>query len=231
MKRSEINQIIRRAEEFFARHQFHLPVWSLWGREDWEQKIHQAREVIDCSLGWDITDFGSGDFHRRGLVLFTLRNGKPGSYPKPYAEKIMMVGEGQETPFHFHWNKMEDIINRGGGEMIFELYRADEGEGFLQEPVEISIDGVRQLVEPGKPLSIFPGQSLTLPQYLYHRFYARPGSGPVLCGEVSMVNDDTADNRFYEPVGRFPEVEEDEAPFRLMVPDYSRLSMTAESSE
>jgi D-lyxose ketol-isomerase len=223
MKRSEINEIIREAEEFFHRHHFYLPAWSLWDEEEWKEHLEEAREVLDCALGWDITDFGSGDFHRRGLVLFTLRNGKSGSYQKPYAEKIMMVRENQETPFHFHWSKMEDIINRGGGQMVFELHRADDREDLSELPVELSIDGVKSQVEPGAPLYLNPGQSLTLPQYLYHRFYARPGGGPVLCGEVSMVNDDSSDNRFHESVGRFPDIEEDEAPFRLMVPDYGRF--------
>jgi D-lyxose ketol-isomerase len=42
----------------------------------------------------------------------------------------------------------------------------------------------------------------------------------VLVGEVSRVNDDQVDNRFYEPVGRFPTVEEDEPPLYLLMNDY-----------
>lgn len=41
-------------------------------------------------LGWDLTDFGSGDFARRGLFLFTMRNGAARRDAKPYAEKIMI---------------------------------------------------------------------------------------------------------------------------------------------
>ena len=41
---------------------------------------------------------------------------------KPYAEKLLVVGEKQETPFHFHKVKMEDIIVRGGGNLIIEFY-------------------------------------------------------------------------------------------------------------
>lgn len=37
------------------------------------------------------------------------------------AEKIMIVREGQVTPYHFHWYKMEDIINRGGGNLINKI--------------------------------------------------------------------------------------------------------------
>ena len=46
---------------------------------------------------------------------------------------------------------------------------------------------------------------------------------PVLVGEVSMVNDDNLDNRFYEPIGRFPEIEEDEPPLYLLVGDYESI--------
>jgi len=35
-----------------------------------------------------------------------------------------------------------------------------------------------------------------------------------------VVNDDARDNRFHEPAGRFPEIEEDASPFRLLVTDY-----------
>ena len=62
--------------------------------------------------------YGSGDFYKRGLFLFTLRNGKYNIDKKPYAEKIMIVEEEQETPMHHHWSKMEDIINRGGGNLV-----------------------------------------------------------------------------------------------------------------
>ncbi len=65
-----------------------------------------------------------------------------------------------------------------------------------------------------------PGESITLPSRLYHEFW---GAGSrVLVGEVSLVNDDRTDNRFYEPVGRFPEIEEDESPLHLLVGDYPR---------
>ena len=45
----------------------------------------------------------------------------------------------------------------------------------------------------------------------------------VLVGEVSMCNDDNCDNRFYEPLGRFPTIEEDEPPYRLLCTEYPRV--------
>jgi len=35
-----------------------------------------------------------------------------------------------------------------------------------------------------------------------------------------MCNDDNGDNRFYLPAGRFPEIEEDEPPYRLLCNEY-----------
>ena len=103
MKRSEINQIMREAEKFLASKQFILPEWANWSLQDWKDHKGQTDYITERMLGWDITDFGSGDFNQVGLFLFTLRNGKYGVDKKPYAEKIMIVGENQVTPWHFHW--------------------------------------------------------------------------------------------------------------------------------
>ncbi|HHU26520.1 MAG TPA: D-lyxose/D-mannose family sugar isomerase [Bacteroidales bacterium] len=221
MKRSEINEILKNAKTFLADHKFMLPPWAYWGLTDWQkaQKEHY-REIIDNMLGWDITDFGSGDFYKRGLFLFTLRNGKLNVDKKPYAEKIMIVEENQETPMHFHWYKMEDIINRGGGNLVIELYNSTPDEGFADTPVNFKTDGVERVVQPGGSVILSPGESICLEQGVYHRFYGEPGKGRVLVGEVSTVNDDTADNRFYETVGRFPSIVEDEEPLHLLVSDY-----------
>ena len=66
----------------------------------------------------------------------------------------------------------------------------------------------------------FPGQSITIQPRLYHDFEEEPGTGPVLLGEVSQCNDDNTDNRFNPPVGRFPAIEEDEPPYRLLCNEY-----------
>lgn len=224
MKRSEINQIIVEAKAFLAEHRFHLPPWAYWSLSDWKKNKEAAAEVMTNMLGWDITDFGSGDFYRRGLFLFTLRNGKYKVDKKPYAEKIMIVEENQETPLHFHWSKMEDIINRGGGNLVIELYYATSDD-LLDEttPVRVKTDGVERVANPGEKVILQPGESICLEQRVYHRFYGEPGKGKVLVGEVSAVNDDTTDNRFYEPVGRFPEIIEDEEPIHLLVSDYEKF--------
>lgn len=223
MKRSEINQILENAKAFMAEKQFMLPPWAYWSVTDWKTKKEDAREIIENMLGWDITDFGSGDFYKRGLFLFTLRNGKFNVDKKSYAEKIMIVEENQETPMHFHWAKMEDIIDRGGGNLVIELYNSTSDNKFDTTDVKFRTDGVSRTVEAGGKVILTPGESICLEQGMYHRFYGEAGKGKVLVGEVSMVNDDNSDNCFFESIGRFPVIEEDEAPLHLLVSDYKKF--------
>ena len=76
------------------------------------------------------------------------------------------------------------------------------------------------MVEPGGTLVLDPGESVTLPPRLYHQFWGR--GERVLVGEVSGVNDDRKDNRFYETLARFPDLVEDEPPLYLLCTDYDR---------
>lgn len=224
MKRSEINAIIREADEFIRQRGFFLPPFAYWTPQDWAAKSDEVREIVENRLGWDITDFGFGDYKKLGLFLFTLRNGHPQhlktGFGKTYAEKIMIVDPDQVTPMHFHWTKAEDIINRGGGNLVIQLYNSTDDECLADSHVVVLVDGVRRVVKPGGMVSLTPGESITILQRLYHKFW---GEGRrVLVGEVSVVNDDARDNRFLEPVGRFPQIQEDEAPLYLLCTDYSR---------
>jgi len=222
MKRSEINHKIAESISFLDSMNFKLPPWAYWKAEDWKGKQATCGEIVENMLGWDLTDFGSGDFSKRGLILFTIRNGNIKKDNKPYAEKAMIVEELQETPMHFHWHKMEDIINRGGGNLVIELYDSVGDDKFSDKPLEVKIDGVLRTVEPGGKVILTPGESICLEQGMFHRFYGEPGKGKVFVGEVSAVNDDSNDNCFYEPVGRFPQIEEDEAPLHLLASDYPK---------
>jgi D-lyxose ketol-isomerase len=225
LKRSVINQYIAEAGAFFAANQFILPPYADWTPEEWRHRGSEADEIRTSRLGWDVTDFATGNFDSVGLTLFTLRNGsmadaKPA---KIYAEKIMFVRENQVTPFHFHFHKIEDIINRGGkgtGRLAVQLYNSDEHGGFAQSPVLVSCDGVAREVEAGGMVYLGPGESITLTPYLYHKFYAVDGHG--LIGEVSSVNDDDSDNRFKDALPRYPEIVEDEPPLRLLCTEYPK---------
>ncbi len=222
MKRSEINRHMAEAESLFASNKFHLPPWAFFSPADWEKKGkgRTYAEIRDNKLGWDLTDFGGGDFEQLGLLLFTIRNGNLDNPAcnKNYAEKIMVVRERQITPIHFHWKKMEDIINRGGGRLVIKLWKADAKEGFSNENFTVQVDGVTRRLAPGGQISLSPGESICLEPYIYHTFWAE--DAVCMVGEVSMVNDDANDNRFYESVGRFPRIEEDEPPRHLLCNEY-----------
>jgi D-lyxose ketol-isomerase len=222
MKRSEINKIIKEFEGLLNEYKFALPPFCHFTPEEWAEKGHEYDEIRDNALGWDVTDYGEGDYDKKGLALITIRNGNVHNekYTKVYAEKIMMIRGGQVSPNHFHWNKMEDIINRGGADVVFRLWNADrEDEGrLLDTPVEIFSDGKCYTVPAGSEVVLKPGQSLTLYPYYYHEFVVR--GDVALVGEVSMTNDDNTDNRFYEPLGRFPTIEEDEPAYRLLCTEY-----------
>ena len=100
------------------------------------------------------------------------------------------------------------------------MYNCGEDEGLAQAPVTVTTDGHTYTVPAGTKLRLTPGESITLPPRQYHAFWAEKGSGKVLIGEVSMVNDDNTDNRFYEEMGRFPKIEEDEPPLYLLCNEY-----------
>lgn len=222
MKRSEINRILQNTIAFSEKMNFKLPPFAFWSPQDWHSKGHEYDEIRDNRLGWDITDFGLGNFDKIGLTLFTLRNGnlKNKKYPKTYGEKLLIIQEDQVTPYHFHWRKMEDIINRGGGNLLCRVCNSTKDEKLSTAPVAVISDGRRYTVPAGQIVTLRPGESITLPQKMYHEFWAQKGKGTVLTVEVSKVNDDTNDNRFLDPVGRFPKIEEDEQPVYLLCNEY-----------
>ena len=222
MKRSEINAILKENITFIKSLGFNLPPFAWMTPEEWKNAGHEYDEIRGHMLGWDITDYGKGDFEKIGLFLFTLRNGslKEKDCKKTYAEKLLISDEDQYSPMHYHYHKMEDIINRGGGVLVVEVYNRASDDGLDTTPVVVTTDGVVRTVPAGTKLRLLPGESITLPPYQYHAFWAEKGSGKVLIGEVSMVNDDNTDNRFYEEMGRFPSIEEDEEPLYLLCNEY-----------
>lgn len=222
MKRSRINQVIRDMEALIRERRFELPPFANWTVEDWNNTGSEYDEIRDNKLGWDITDFGLGRFDEVGFSLLTLRNGNPKmpKYTKTYAEKLLMLYPGQSAPMHFHWNKMEDIINRGGNDCYITVYNGGKDGERLDTDVTVSTDGRVRVVPAGTKVLLKPGESITIYQYMYHDFLVPEEGGPVLLGEVSMCNDDDNDNRFYEPIGRFPSIEEDEAVYRLLCNEY-----------
>lgn len=222
MRRSEINAAIQDMEKLIARHGLCLPPFCHWAPEEWEGKGSEYDEIRDNMLGWDITDFGLENFAECGFSLITLRNGNRNNpkYTKVYAEKLLMLKDGQRAPMHFHWFKSEDIINRGGGTLLITVYNEDGNGELSDSDISVSCDGRALVVPAGTQIRLEPGESITITPRLYHDFNILEGTGDVLIGEVSQCNDDNTDNRFYEKIGRFPKIEEDCPAYRLLCNEY-----------
>lgn len=220
LKRSEINTVIAETIEWLERLNVHLPPFAYWTPEEWAAKGHEYDEIRENMLGWDVTDYGRGNFDKVGLLLFTLRNGnlKNPAYAKPYAEKMLISQVGQLSPNHYHWHKMEDIINRQGGTLMLQLWNSTADECLDNTDVTVRVDGKTCTVPAGGKVFLSPGESITLTPGIYHLFTAEDER--VLAWEVSMVNDDRTDNRFYETQSRFTSIEEDEPARFLLCNEY-----------
>ena len=221
MKRSRINEIIRDGDSFIRSFGQILPPFAYWSPD--RLRAEGRDRIMPRGMGWDITDYGAGRFDEIGLFLFTTRNGDAAHLGhgrgELYAEKIMISRRDQLSPMHRHDIKAEDIINRGGGTLVLELFASD-GVGGIDDTaeVEVPVDGTLRRVDAGGLLKLDPGESVTLLPGIWHAFW---GDGAdVLIAEVSTVNDDRTDNVFRDPIARFSEVEEDEDPLHLLVSDY-----------
>ncbi|MGN0413482.1 MAG: D-lyxose/D-mannose family sugar isomerase [Lachnospiraceae bacterium] len=210
MKRSVINTNIEWAMDLCKEMNFNLPSFAYWTPQDWEDKKDTTQRMTEVGLGWDVTDYASGDFDKVGAVLFTLRNGSMNDPNRPYCEKIIAMKDGQLLPRHFHYEKTEDIINRCGGTLCVEVWNSkSEAEGYAVDydsDVTVYCDGQPVTVKAGGVVKVSNGNSITLTPYVYHRFFAEGGA--LIVGEVSKVNDDAADNHFSEEIHLT--IEEDE---------------------
>ena len=224
MKRSEVNDILRAADEMIRRHGFALPPFAYWTPDQFRGRAKTSRHLIDARCGWDITDYGAGHFDEMGLVLFTLRNGRLADLTAGrgmcYAEKLLISRQDQLSPMHTHVIKAEDIINRGGATLAVQLFGSDDAGSFAEDRGgTVMCDGIARDFTPGEILRFAPGESLTLMPGDWHAFWGE--GGDVLVGEVSTVNDDEADNVFRERIGRFAKIDEDIEPVHLLVSDYA----------
>ncbi len=211
MKRSEIQQAITWARAFLKENNLALPMFADWSPEEWRGRRKEAETIIRTMRGWDVTTFGHDDFSQMGAVLFTLRNGLPdGSLGCPYAEKLILMKEGQILPNHYHLQKTEDIINHAGGVLLIRVYNSlPDGSVDREGEVRILTDGIERWVPAGTDVEISRGNSMTIYPGLYHLFTPKPGCGDLIVGEVSSINDDRTDNYFEVNRPRFIPVEED----------------------
>ena len=226
MKRSEINQAIVWAKALLRKNNISLPDYAAWDMVTWQENRTKVEAIEKLMLGWDITDFGMGDFSKVGAVLYTIRNGLLGdsSVGVPYCEKLIVMKDGQRLPKHYHVCKSEDIINRANGVLQVFLWNADPKTGApLDTPVRIFQDGIEYTYAPGEEILIQPGNSISLTPYIAHIFGPKAGTGDLIVGEVSAVNDDMTDNYFLENTARFASIVEDESPLHPLCNEYKAL--------
>jgi D-lyxose ketol-isomerase len=225
MHRSEINRAIATAKSFFAAHKFLLPRLAHLSPDELKAKLTPQSHIYRGRLGWDVTDFASGDFARSGIVLFTIRNGDKEALPtgrgRLYCEKALYFAAEQGCPSHSHYVKTEDIINRGGGPLKIQPTYADLEGRPRKGKSRVLVDEEPVTFEERTTVTLEPGQSIVLNPGMFHALEAT--DTPVFLGEVSLVNDDINDNIFPVPVPRFPEIEEDEPPLHLIVSDYDKV--------
>jgi len=224
MERSQINEILEESDRFIRSFGYVMPPFAYWSPGELRARAaSDAGAIRDNRLGWDITDYGQGKFDDLGLFLFTVRNGSAADLAEGrgmlYAEKIMISRKDQLSPMHRHNIKAEDIINRGGGKLVLELF-ASTADGSIDPSTDVLVhtDGVARSFAAGGLLKLDPGESVTLMPGVWHAFWGE--GSDVLIGEVSTVNDDLTDNVFREPIGRFSTIIEDEKPRHLLVSDY-----------
>jgi D-lyxose ketol-isomerase len=207
MKRSRVNEILREGEAFIRSFGYVMPPFASWTPEELARR--RPPGIVEARLGWDITDYGQGRFDELGLFLFTVRNGRAQDLTRGrgmlYAEKIMISRRDQLSPMHRHVIKAEDIINRGGGRLVLELFMsAPDGGIDRSASVEVPTDGIVRALPAGGLLKLDPGESVTLLPGVWHAFWGE--GADVLIGEVSTVNDDLTDNVFADPIGRFSDI-------------------------
>ena len=229
MRRSFIDRRIDAMLELCRRQRFALPPFAAWGKAHYRAHPAVAKRIAEAGLGWNVVEFRPGAYREQGLTIFTLRMGDwralASGAGRLYAEKAMMVEDGQRIPHHFHVVKTEDIVNRGGARFVIELFKVDSAGTRLDERFRVMRDAETLDLAPGAHVLLEPGESLTLDPFVAHSFWA--DGGAVMAGEVSLVNDDATDNYFLPPLAPFAATEED-APMRYVTLEDCRKALRDE---
>lgn len=222
MRRSEIEAIIDETLEIMGAHGVVLPPFAHWTPDEWRLKGEATHLLRERMLGWNVVAFDPSDFYRSGIALFTTRMGDYRALEtgrgKLYGEKVIVVREGQLVPHHFHRVKTEDFFNRGGGVLEIDLLRVDENGQQVEGAFTLDRDGLLVEARSGETIRLSPGEGVTLEPGVAHAFRAE--GGDVVCGEISLTNDDATDNYFIPPLPSLPAIVEDAPARRVIVADY-----------
>lgn len=221
MKRSQIEDIIARSNAIMARQGFHLPPFAGWTVAQWQENAAATAEMRANGVGWNIVAFEEGAFFKSGIAVFTLRIGDYHDLPRGagrlYGEKVFALFEGQSVPHHYHRVKTEDLINRGGGILGVNLVKVDADGKPMPDAITLERNGMMVSVPANTTLHLDPGESIVLVPGVAHAFL---GVSEVLCGEISLANDDTTDNYFLQPLPAPSAIIEDIPARHVVLADY-----------
>ena len=171
----------------------------------------EMRAAVDAESKQDLADFA-----RAGLFAFQQT-------ARPRTEFADACHDASKLVFRKTRDIRKNVARFGGGNLLIRVYNSLPDEQIDKESdVTVHTDGRTYQVKAGTQIRLTPGESISIQPRMYHDFEVEEGTGAVLLGEVSQVNDDNADNRFNPPVGRFPEIEEDEPPYRLLCNEYPK---------
>jgi D-lyxose ketol-isomerase len=221
MRRSQIETIIDKSQAAMMRLGCPLPPFAAWTPDDWRSRAAETATMRANFLGWNIVEFAKDDFFAKGIAVFTTRMGDYRDLPtgagRLYGEKVFVLFDGQNVPHHYHIEKTEDLLNRGGGTLSVNLVKVMLDGTPTDESILLERNGVREIVAANTSVKLAPGESILLEPYVAHAFL---GEGEVLCGEISLANDDTTDNYFLEPFPAPSPIIEDVPARHLVVADY-----------
>ena len=222
MKRSEVNEHIRKAKTFAEKMNMALPPLAFWTSQQCASKSTECNEIRKLMLGWDVTDFGLGNYNKTGRTLFALRSGSSSFIrcPRTYTEKLIFIEENQAMPIHFHHRKTEDIINSGGGNIIVQVSKSTLEGTKSNKDFELSINGVMTRLKADQVVRLRPGESVLIPAGTIHEFWSEEGMGMTLSGEKGTVCDDLNDNVFLCECLRVSKIQEDEPALHYLCNEY-----------
>jgi D-lyxose ketol-isomerase len=224
MPRSEINDAIALAEDFFLAHKYALPIWSAWSLDDWLAAGREMEHVRKAKLGWIVRDFGSERFAREGSVGFTLHNMGTDDPPGMIGVflRALLVHVHQVTPLHAHPLRNWTIENRGGGRLIVELYHAGPDDELDEtRHVVVRIDGIGRTIAPGDPIAIAPGNTIEIPPRVYRKYWAEEASAMAV--EFGAAGRGDPPVEYFEPFASLFEIDEDEPAKRLLCHEYPEM--------
>ena len=154
MKRSEINRLQREALALFRRVPLQPAALRTMERGGLAARTRQRRAIAARTrwAGTSPISARAGSASAASSSSASATGARAVAEEKPYAEKLLVVGENQETPFHFHKVKMEDIIVRGGGNLMIEFHNPRTAAALPTTPVTVLVDGVAHRLDAGEPL-------------------------------------------------------------------------------